>query len=134
MKSYPPSLLLIGILSLLTSGCAAVAARDPVTLGYPAQYRQALDDFAGQSNVDFAIIERFVDFLANLGGPTTGVSADLLYADNLHFSDALMVTRDKKTVVDHFTRLGDAGTRVDVEIHQTLQNAMLSHTPIHQTL
>ena len=33
-----------------------------------------------------------------------------------------MVTRDKETVVDHFTRLGNAGTRVDVEIHQTLQS------------
>ena len=122
MKIYPPILFLIGIFSLLASGCAGTATPDPGTPGYPAQYRQALDDFAGQSNVDSAVIERFVDFLANLGGPNTGENAALLYAEDLHFSDALMVTRDKETVVDHFTRLGNAGTRVDVEIHQTLQS------------
>ncbi|GIS18611.1 MAG: hypothetical protein CM15mP120_05270 [Pseudomonadota bacterium] len=32
-----------------------------------------------------------------------------------------MVTRDKQTVVDHFTRLSNAGTTVDVDIHQTLR-------------
>ena len=122
MKFYPLNILFIGIFTLLAGGCAGVTAPNPGTPGYPAQYRKALDDFAGQSNVDSAIIERFVDFLANLGGPTTGENAALLYAENLHFSDALMVTRDKKTVVDHFTRLGDAGTRVDVQIHQTLQS------------
>ena len=122
MKTYPPNLFLIGIFSLLASGCAGTATPDSGTPGYPAQYRQALDDFAGQSNVDSAVIKRFVDFLANLGGPNTGENAALLYAEDLHFSDALMVTRDKETVVDHFTRLGNAGTRVDVEIHQTLQS------------
>ena len=122
MKIYPPNLFLIGIFSLLASGCAGTATPDSGIPGYPAQYRQALDDFAGQSNVDSTVIERFVDFLANLGGPNTGENAALLYAEDLHFSDALMVTRDKETVVDHFTRLGNAGTRVDVEIHQTLQS------------
>ena len=122
MKICPPNLFLIGIFSLLASGCAGIATPGSGTPGYPAQYRQALDDFAGQSNVDSAVIERFVDFLANLGGPNTGENAALLYAEDLHFSDALMVTRDKETVVDHFTRLGNAGTRVDVEIHQTLQS------------
>ena len=122
MKFYPPNLFFIGIISLVASGCAAIATPDYGIPGYPAQYRQALDDFAGQSNIDPAVIERFVDFLANLGGPNTGENAALLYAEDLHFSDALMVTRDKETVVDHFTRLGNAGTRVDVEIHQTLQS------------
>ena len=122
MKFFPPNLFFIGIITLVASGCAAIATPDYGVPGYPAQYRQALDDFAGQSNIDPAVIERFVDFLANLGGPNTGENAALLYAEDLHFSDALMVTRDKETVVDHFTRLGNAGTRVDVEIHQTLQS------------
>ena len=122
MKFYPPNLLFIGIASLVASGCAGIATPDSGAPGYPAQYRQALDDFAGQSNVESVVIERFVDFLANLGSPSTGENAALLYAEDLHFSDALMVTRDKETVVDHFTRLGNAGTRVDVEIHQTLQS------------
>ncbi|MAD08672.1 MAG: hypothetical protein CMP86_14825 [Gammaproteobacteria bacterium] len=122
MKFYPRNAILIAFLSLLTSGCAGVIAPDSERLGYPAQYRQALDDFAGHRNVNPESIERFVDFLANLGDPATGTTAASLYAEDLHFSDALMVTRDKKTVVDHFTRLSDAGTRVDVQIHQTLQS------------
>ena len=122
MKIYPPNPVLFGILSLLVSGCANVTAPDEATPEYPAQYRQALSEFAGRSDVAPVTIERFVDFLANLGDPSTGKTADSLYAEALHFSDALMVTRDKKTVVDHFTRLSNAGTRVDVQIHQTLQS------------
>lgn len=122
MKFYSPNLLLIGIFSLLASGCAGVTAPDSARVGYPAHYRQALDDFAGHSPVDSAAVERFVDFLANLGDPATGTTAASIYADDLHFSDALMVTRDKKAVVDHFTRLSNAGTRVDVQIHQTLES------------
>ena len=122
VKFYPPKPILLGILTLLASGCASVNAPDPASQGYPAQYRQALDDFAGHSPVDSASVERFVDFLANLGGPSTGATAASIYAEDLHFSDALMVTRDKKTVVDHFTRLSNAGTRVDVQIHQTLES------------
>lgn len=122
MKFYPHSAVLIAFSSLLASGCAGVNTPDSARLGYPAQYRQALDDIAGHRNVDPEAIERFVDFLANLGDPATGTTAESLYAEDLHFSDALMVTRDKKTVVDHFTRLSDAGTRVEVQIHQTLQS------------
>ena len=93
-----------------------------IGLQYPAQYRQALTDFPGDPAVQPATVERVIEFLAELGDPSTGSAAADLYAEDLHFSDALMVTRDKQTVVDHFTRLSKAGTRVDVQIHQTLQS------------
>jgi len=95
---------------------------DAVQREYPAQYREALSDFPGDPRVETETIERFVDFLSNLGDPSTGDTASALYAPNLHFSDALMVTRDKQTVVDHFSRLSNAGTKVSVQIHQTLHN------------
>ena len=106
---------------MLGSGCAGTATPDSGTPGYPPNIGKP-STTSRTATVDSAVIERFVDFLANLGGPNTGENAALLYAEDLHFSDALMVTRDKETVVDHFTRLGNAGTRVDVEIHQTLQS------------
>ena len=109
-------------LVLFLAACSALPPSSEQALPYPAQYRQALNDFPGDSDIDRSTIDEFVTFLANLGKPSTGATAASLYAEELHFSDALMVTRDKKTVVDHFRRLGDAGTRVDVEIHQTLQS------------
>ena len=49
--------------------------------------------------------------MVNLGADSTGAVATELYAADLHFSDALMVTRDKQTVVDHFTRLSNEYNR-----------------------
>jgi len=118
----PATTLLLGCLGLLLSGCTSVQNRHDPAPEYPAQYRQALNDFTGNPEIDPATIDRFVDFLSALGEPSTGATAAALYASDLHFSDALMVTRDKQTVVDHFSRLSDAGTRVSVEIHQTLHN------------
>ena len=109
-------------LALLSSGCSVTRTPDATQLPYPAQYRQALSEFSGDPNIETETVDRFVDFLSNLGDPSTGAMASALYAPDLHFSDALMVTRDKQTVVDHFTRLSKAGTRVSVEIHQTLHN------------
>ena len=106
----------------MTSGCANVHGRSTTEVEYPAQDRQALDDFPASDDLAPETLTRFVDFLSGLGRPSSGAEAASLYASDLHFSDALMVTRDKQTVVDHFSRLSDAGTRVTVEMHQTLQN------------
>ena len=106
----------------MLSACASTGNNPAGTpQPYPAQYRQALSDFPGSTETSKQDIDRFVDFLASLGAASTGAVASDLYASDLHFSDALMVTRDKQTVVDHFTRLSDAGTTVDVNIHQTLR-------------
>ncbi len=106
----------------MTGGCANVQSPSTTEVEYPAQYRQALVDFPASADLAPETIARFVDFLSGLGQPSSGAEAASLYASDLHFSDALMVTRDKQAVVDHFSRLSDAGTRVTVEMHQTLQN------------
>ena len=121
MHTSPVTLFLAGCLGLLSSGCANVQSRSTTEVEYPAQYRQALDDFPASDELAPETLTRFVDFLSGLGRPTSGAEAASLYASDLHFSDALMVTRDKQTVVDHFSRLSEAGTRVTVEMHQTLQ-------------
>ena len=116
------TLLYLTVSAALLSACASTAPNTaPSPPAYPAQYRLALDEFPGTAEVSTQVIDRFVAFLANLGADSTGAVATELYAADLHFSDALMVTRDKQTVVDHFTRLGNAGTTVDVDIHQTLR-------------
>lgn len=122
MNYYPPNLFLLAGISLLLTACTTLPPSSDQALPYPAQYRQALNDFPGDSDIEPSTINEFVTFLANLGEASTGATAASLYAEELHFSDALMVTRDKQTVVNHFNRLSKAGTRVDVQIHQTLQS------------
>lgn len=109
------------LLTIVLGGCSSLGT-PPTTAPepYPVQYRQALIDFPGAPQQDAAVLDRFVNFLANLGDPSTGAVAAQLYAADLHFSDALLVTRSKQVVVDHFIGLGNAGTSVDVTVHQTL--------------
>ncbi|RPG30099.1 MAG: nuclear transport factor 2 family protein [Gammaproteobacteria bacterium TMED92] len=108
--------------ALVISACATISSDDNTQpLLYPELYRQALTSYPGSASVSDQTVQRFVDFLADLGSPTSGKVADEVYARDLHFSDALMVTNDKQAVVNHFASLSDAGTEVDVEIHQILR-------------
>ena len=107
---------------LVVSACTTVPNNDnSKPLLYPELYRQALTSFPGSASVSDQTVQRFINFLADLGSPATGETANEVYAPDLYFSDALMVTGDKQTVVDHFMSLSDAGTEVDVEIHQILR-------------
>ena len=109
-----PLMLFVGT---LVAGCAS----SPANLqSYPAAYRVALNDFPGSADVPTETISTFTEFLSELGSKKTGVRAGQLYASELHFSDALMMTRDHDRVVEHFQGLVDAGTTVQVEILQTL--------------
>ena len=113
MKPLP----LILFVGTLVAGCAS----SPANLqSYPAAYRVALNDFPGSADVPTETISAFTEFLSELGSKKTGVRAGQLYASELHFSDALMMTRDHDRVVEHFQGLVDAGTTVQVEILQTL--------------
>jgi hypothetical protein len=113
MKPLP----LILFVGTLVAGCAS----SPANLqSYPAAYRVALNDFPGSADVPTETISTFTEFLSELGSKKTGVRAGQLYASELHFSDALMMTRDHDRVVEHFQGLVDAGTTVQVEILQTL--------------
>jgi hypothetical protein len=113
MKPLP----LILFVSIIAAGCAS----SPANLQpYPAAYRVALNDFPGSADVSTETISTFTEFLSELGSTKTGVRAGQLYASELHFSDALMMTRNRDRVVEHFQGLVDAGTAVQVEILQTL--------------
>ena len=108
---------LIIFVSIFAVGCAS----SPANLKpYPAAYRVALNDFPGSADVSTETISTFTEFLSELGSKKTGVRAEQLYASELHFSDALMMTRNRDRVVEHFQGLVDAGTAVQVEILQTL--------------
>ena len=113
MKPLP----LIFFVIIFVAGCASSPANFQP---YPAAYRVALNDFPGSADVSTETISTFTEFLSELGSKKTGVRAGQLYASELHFSDALMMTRDRDRVVEHFQGLVDAGTAVQVEILQTL--------------
>ena len=113
MKPFP----LILFVTIAAAGCASSQGN---LQPYPAAYRIALNDFPGSADVSAETISTFTEFLSKLGSKKTGVRAGQLYASELHFSDALMMTRDRDRVVEHFQGLVDAGTAVQVEILQTL--------------
>lgn len=108
---------LIFAVSAALFGCASAPQEQ---FSYPAAYKQALIDFPGSSNVDPATLDTFVIFLSQLGTEQTAQRAKRLYAPTLHFSDALMLTRSRDKVVEHFQGLVESGTAVNVEILQTL--------------
>jgi hypothetical protein len=113
MKAFP----LIIFVSLSLMGCASTTDSQQA---YPAAYKEALNDFPGSPDVSPETISTFTVFLSELGSQQTGSRASRLYASDLHFSDALMLTRDRARVVKHFQGLVDAGTAVQVDILQTL--------------
>ena len=103
--------------TMFVAGCAS----SPANLqSYPSAYRVALTDFPGSADVSTETISTFTEFLSKLGSEKTGVRAGQLYASELHFSDALMMTHDRDRVVNHFQGMVDAGTAVQVEILQTI--------------
>lgn len=113
MKALP---LIIFVTAFLL-GCASTSDSHQA---YPAAYKVALNDFPGSPDVSPETISTFTVFLSELGSQQTGSRASRLYASDLHFSDALMLTRDRARVVEHFQGLVDAGTAVQVDILQTL--------------
>jgi hypothetical protein len=110
--------LLATALLITVLGCASQSTDS--NLAYPDAYRLALSDFPGNPDVDSQTVEAFTQFLMTIGQPGAADSARKLYAEEMHFSDALMHTRNREIVVEHFEGLGKAGTSVNVEMHQTL--------------
>ncbi|MDB2596344.1 nuclear transport factor 2 family protein [Pseudomonadales bacterium] len=110
--------LLIALVIVTGLGCASQSEKS--NSAYPDAYREALSDFPGDRTVEEETINEFTQFLMSLGQPGAAATARKLYAEELHFSDALMHTRDREKVVTHFDGLGKAGTTVNVEMHQTL--------------
>ena len=106
--------------SVIVTGLGCASQSEKSNSAYPDAYREALSDFPGDRTVEEETINEFTQFLMSLGQPGAAATARELYAEELHFSDALMHTRDREKVVTHFDGLGKAGTTVNVEMHQTL--------------
>ena len=112
-----PLIILVGTFA---AGCASSAPDQNISASYPDAYKQALVQFQGAPQVQTTDIDDFVHFLSNLGADDTAESARELYAQNLYFSDALMVTNSKDAVVAHFRGLVDGGARVEVDMLDVL--------------
>ena len=88
MKAFP----LIIFVSAFAAGCASSAPNQNMNASYPDAYQQALVQFQGTTRVQTNDIDDFVRFLSNLGADDTAERARELYAQDLYFSDALMLT------------------------------------------
>ena len=99
---------------LVSSGCAAKPLSD-----YPEQYRRALLSTPA-TNIDAADVDRFVALFDGFSERDLPRTIDALYAEELFFSDALTIARDRKGVLEHFERLQRSGTRIELTVHDTL--------------
>ena len=114
--------LTAALLSL--GGCALVSPTPPLNGeldGYPAAYRAALTDFPGGQDVAPETLARFEAFLRNIGSADTHLRAAELYAEQLHFSDALLLATRRTQVVKHFKSIAEGGAEVDVDMLETLK-------------
>ena len=116
MKVFP----LIIFVSVFATGCASSAPDQNMKASYPDAYQRALVQFQGTPQVQTTDINDFINFLSNLGADDTAERARELYAQDLYFSDALMVTNSKDAVVAHFRGLVDGGARVEVDMLDVL--------------
>ena len=116
MKTLP----LILFVSFISTGCASTTPDPRMSPSYPVAYQRALADFDGTGEVDENVIDDFVNFLSNLGADNTAERAAELYAEDLYFSDALMLTNSKGAVVKHFRGLVEGGASVEVEMLDVL--------------
>ena len=116
MKTTP----LILLVSVFLVGCSLSKSSVGPRPSYPDAYMQALISFPGAADVQPQVIDAFVEFLSRLGADDTAAKAQQLYAERLHFSDALMLTSSRAKVVEHFQGLVDNGAKVDVDMLQVL--------------
>ena len=106
------------IVALSTTACAGRSGSENPS--YPAAYREALIETERSARVRNEDLELFIKFLENIGTPGSAKTASELYSENIHFSDALILTKDKQVIVKHFSDLEAAGNQVKVTMHQKL--------------
>ena len=106
------------ILACSTTACAGRSGSE--NRSYPAAYRAALVETEASAPVRNEDLELFIKFLEGIGTPGSARAASELYSENIHFSDALILTEDKQVIVKHFSDLEAAGNQVKVTMHQKL--------------
>ena len=106
------------VVALSTTACAGRSGSENPS--YPAAYREALIETEQSARVRNEDLELFIKFLESIGTPGSAKAASELYSENIHFSDALILTKDKQVIVKHFSDLEAAGNQVKVTMHQKL--------------
>ena len=106
------------IVALSATACAGRSGSENPS--YPAAYREALIETEQSARVRKEDLELFIKFLESIGTPGSAKAASELYSENIHFSDALILTKDKQVIVKHFSDLEAAGNQVKVTMHQKL--------------
>ena len=106
------------VVALSTTACAGRSGSENPS--YPAAYREALIETEQSAPVRNEDLELFIKFLESIGTPGSAKAASELYSENIHFSDALILTKDKQVIVKHFSDLEAAGNQVKVTMHQKL--------------
>ena len=109
---------LLIILACSTTACAGRSGSENPS--YPAAYRAALVETEESAPVRKEDLELFIKFLESIGTPGSAKAASELYSENIHFSDALILTKDKQVIVKHFSDLEAAGSKVKVTMHQRI--------------
>ena len=115
---HPPLQTFLIILACSTTACAGRLGSE--NSSYPAAYRAALVETEASAPVRNEDLELFIKFLEGIGTPGSARAASELYSEDIHFSDALILTKDKQVIVKHFSDLEAAGNQVNVTMHQKL--------------
>ena len=105
-------------LACLTTACAGRSGSENIS--YPAAYRAALIETEESAPVRNEDLQLFIKFLESIGTQGSAKAASELYSENIHFSDALILTKDKQVIVKHFSDLEAAGNQVKVTMHQRI--------------
>ena len=106
------------ILACSTGACASRSSSENIS--YPAAYRAALIETEESAPVRNEDLQLFIRFLESIGTQGSAKAASELYSENIHFSDALILTKDKQVIVKHFSDLEAAGNQVKVTMHQRI--------------
>ena len=106
------------IFACSTTACAGRSGSENPS--YPAAYRAALVETEQSAPVRNRDLELFIKFLESIGTPGSAKAASELYSEDIHFSDALILTKDKQVIVKHFSDLEAAGNKVKVTMHQRI--------------
>ena len=106
------------IFACSTTACAGRSGSENPS--YPAAYRAALVETEQSAPVRNRDLELFIKFLESIGTPGSAKAASELYSEDIHFSDALILTKDKQVIVKHFSDLEVAGNKVKVTMHQRI--------------
>ena len=105
-------------LACSTTACASRSGSENPS--YPSAYRAALIETEESAPVRDEDLQLFIKFLESIGTPGSAKAASELYSENIHFSDALILTKDKQVIVKHFSDLEAAGNQVKVTMHQRI--------------